>query len=221
MVVISLSARRRRALHLRVINTCNLVERTRERLILPMARKKKTKAEEVLEEKDEALLDAEELEDKEEPKGITGRPPSIASPEEMEKRIVEYLNSIPRWGLPTKAGLSFALGCHRDTLNKYEKEPIFSDILKHWYPYFEDRWVQNLARPNATGTIFYLKNTYQYRDTMDVNPQGLTINFILPQEISGKYIQPPSPVEAPKPVEAKVIENPTPHEVPPSTITSS
>lgn len=132
-------------------------------------------------------------------KKVTGRPKSIQSAAELEERMIGYLNEMGRWGLPSKAGLAFALGITRDTLNRYEKEEGFSDILSHWYAYFEDRWVQNLARPNATGTIFYLKNTYGYRDVIE-NPGGNTvINFTMPKEMIERY-------EPPKQVEATIIE---------------
>jgi hypothetical protein len=155
-------------------------------------------AEEILEEVIEAL----------EPKvvkGIIGRPVAISSVSEMEDRIIEYLNSLSRWGLPTKAGLAFALGVHRDTLNKYEKEAGFSDILKHWYQFFEDRWVQNLARPNATGTIFYLKNTYGYVDAYDQNNTNKVVHYVIPREIADKHAvrieAPAQPVESAAPVQ--------------------
>lgn len=148
---------------------------------------KKARKDKVIPSAEEILNEALETIEAKEAKRVIGRPVAINTVEEMEERIVQYLNDMGRFQLPSKAGLAFALGVCRDTLNEYEKKPGFSDILKHWYPYFEDRWVQNLSRPNATGTIFYLKNTYGYMDTMDHTSGGQPINYTIPKEIAEKH----------------------------------
>ncbi len=118
---------------------------------------------------------------------FVGRPRSIATAAELEERILGYLNSLGRYGLPCKAGLSFACGMSRDTLNKYEKEEPYSDVLKHWYCLFESMWVQNLSRPNATGSIFYLKNTYGFMDAFDHTSGGKPVSYVIPNEIAQKH----------------------------------
>lgn len=118
---------------------------------------------------------------------FTGRPRSIASAAELEERIIGYLNSLGKYGLPCKAGLAFACGISRDTLNRYEKEDMFSDVLKHWYALFESMWVQNLSRPNATGTIFYLKNTYGYMDAFDHTSGGKPMQYVIPDKIAERH----------------------------------
>lgn len=118
---------------------------------------------------------------------MAGRPPSIKSPEELEARILEYLGGLPKWHLPTKAGLCVVLGVHRDTLLQYEKKPIYSGILKHYYQAFEDAWAQNLSRPNATGTIFFLKNAYGYVDRHENDNTNRSTVFVVPAEIAAKH----------------------------------
>lgn len=148
---------------------------------------KKARKDKVVPSAEEILNEALETIEAKEVKRVVGRPMAISSVEEMEERIVQYLNDMGRWQLPSKAGLAFALGITRETLHEYESKEGFSYVLKHWYPYFEDRWVQNLSRPNATGTIFYLKNTYGYMDTMDHTSGGQPINYIIPKAIAEKH----------------------------------
>lgn len=119
-----------------------------------------------------------------------GRPKAIQTAEELEERIHQYLHNLGRWGLPTKAGLCFALGISRETLYRYEKEDGFRDTLKHWYSLFEDMWAQNLSRPNATGTIFFLKNAHGYVDRHENDNNNRVIHYIIPPTIAAKHAVP-------------------------------
>ena len=51
-----------------------------------------------------------------------------------------------------------ALGMSRETLLRYAEKPEFSDTVKQVRTRLEAEWEQRLAGPNATGTIFWLKN---------------------------------------------------------------
>lgn len=118
-----------------------------------------------------------------------GRPPAFSSVQDLEERMQLYLENLTQWEKPTKAGLSFSLGITRETLNQYEKKEDYSDVLKYWYCFFENAWVQQLSRPNATGTIFYLKNTFGYVDKHenDLTSGGKAIQYVVPQEIAEKH----------------------------------
>lgn len=71
--------------------------------------------------------------------------------------------------MPTKAGLALYLDTTRETLGDYLEKDGFSDTLKRAYSHIEDAWTQNLAGQNATGSIFYLKAAFKYRDRQDID----------------------------------------------------
>lgn len=92
----------------------------------------------------------------------TGRPPIYyaVEAEKFEARGHEYL----MWCLdnekrPTLNGLSLSLGFNsRQSLLNYQEKPDFLDIIKRFRTVIESEWEYALADPNATGTIFWLKN---------------------------------------------------------------
>lgn len=79
---------------------------------------------------------------------------------QFESRGSEYLT----WCLesekrPTLNGLSLALGFNsRQSLLNYGEKSEFVDIIKRFRTVIESEWEYALADPNATGTIFWLKN---------------------------------------------------------------
>lgn len=60
--------------------------------------------------------------------------------------------------IATVNGLAFALGMTRETLLRYGEKPEFKHTVALIRHELEDMWEQRLAGPNATGTIFWLKN---------------------------------------------------------------
>lgn len=91
-----------------------------------------------------------------------GRPPMYDDMDGalFQQRGNEYL----MWCLdsekrPTLNGLSLALGFNsRQSLLNYAEKPEFMDIIKRFRTVIESEWEYALADPNATGTIFWLKN---------------------------------------------------------------
>ena len=84
--------------------------------------------------------------------------------------------------MATKAGLALHLNTTRETLGDYEKKKDFSYAIKRAYTIIEEAWNQKLAGNSPTGSIFYLKSAFQYRDRIDVTSddkpiEGNTITF--------------------------------------------
>lgn len=103
-----------------------------------------------------------------------GRPPKYESHEVFVKAVEDYFKGcIKANQMPNKAGLCVVVGISRDTYNEYKKR--FPDALKWTEGYIENAWVQRLAGPNATGSIFYLKNAFK-EDYRDRNETDLTSN---------------------------------------------
>lgn len=89
------------------------------------------------------------------------RPPIFETPEEFASVAEAYFIACedpdkPR--MPTVNGLALALGMSRETLLRYAEKLEFSDTVKQVRTRLEAEWEQRLAGPNATGTIFWLKN---------------------------------------------------------------
>jgi hypothetical protein len=102
-----------------------------------------------------------------------GRPPKFNSQEKLASEIVAYFaNCDQTRTMPNKAGLCIWLKISRDTYNEYKKR--FPDALKAAEAMIENAWVQRLAGPNATGSIFYLKNAFSefYRDRVETELSG-------------------------------------------------
>lgn len=119
---------------------------------------------------------------------LGGRPGAFSSPEELTQRIQEYMDFLMECKrFPTNAGLAHWLGVSRDTLNEYSRKKGFSDVVAQFDNFSEDMWLQNLTRPNSTGTAFYLKNRFAYADTIDHTSGGKPITYTIPKEIAEKH----------------------------------
>lgn len=117
-----------------------------------------------------------------------GRPPAFSDVKDFEDRAYAYLDECKILNrLPNKAMLAFHLGVVKSTLYEYEKKEDFSNALKSIYALIEDEWVQRLGKAHAAGSIFYLKNAFEYRDSVDHTTDGKPINFTVPQEIAAKH----------------------------------
>jgi hypothetical protein len=87
------------------------------------------------------------------------RPPIFDTPEEFTEVAEKYFDTREALDKPfTVNGLALALGMTRETLLRYAEKEGFSDAVKAVRARLEDHWESRLAGPNATGTIFWLKN---------------------------------------------------------------
>lgn len=90
-----------------------------------------------------------------------GRPPKFQTVEDFQRAVETYFIACAdpdNPDIPTVNGLCLALDICRDTLWEYGKKPDFSDAVKMARTRLEAAWEKRLAGPNATGTIFWLKN---------------------------------------------------------------
>lgn len=115
-----------------------------------------------------------------------GRPPLFKNKEELRSKINEYLADCNvRKFMPNVAGFCVFIGIHRDSFYEYKKKKSFSDTIKELMSSIEDSWIQRLAGPNATGSIFYLKNAFkdEYKDRQetDITSKGEQIHIYVPE----------------------------------------
>ena len=110
-----------------------------------------------------------------------GRPRKYKSVEEMQKAIDNYFMQCDIKELPyTIAGLALALGFEdRHALLYYmeytdEDDIKFSATIKRAKTKIESNVVQNmlLGKYNPTGSIFSLKNNFNYKDKQEVENTG-------------------------------------------------
>jgi hypothetical protein len=118
-----------------------------------------------------------------------GRPPKYSKPEELQKKIQEYLNACPdtrkiiiqRTGEtieiphPTITGLVLYCGFEsRQSFYEYEKKPDFTYTIKRARTFLENIY-EKMLLDNPTGAIFALKNfgwadaqQYEHSGTMEI-----------------------------------------------------
>lgn len=119
-----------------------------------------------------------------------GRPPAF-TPEELEARINDYFAQLEASNvgkenpvIPTVSGLCYHLDSHRDMLQDYSRNPLFTRIIKRAMTRLSVAWENRLAGNNSTGAIFWLKNQ-GWKDTQTIagdkdNPleASLTVSFV-------------------------------------------
>lgn len=122
-----------------------------------------------------------------------GRPPKFNTTEEMQRVIDLYflackvhqtgdtdlLKALSDEDLalvdgiddiyPTVTGLGLALDMSRKTLVQYENSDKFSNTVKRAKQRVENAIEQRLFYNNATGSIFNLKNNFDWKDQQDVS----------------------------------------------------
>jgi hypothetical protein len=87
------------------------------------------------------------------------RPPIFETADQFTEVAEKYFSEQEAKDKPfTVNGLALALGMTRETLLRYAEKDGFSDAVKAVRARLEDHWESRLAGPNATGTIFWLKN---------------------------------------------------------------
>lgn len=122
-----------------------------------------------------------------------GRPLKFNTPEEMQKRIDLYflacklrqsgdmklIDGLTDEELsivdgiddiyPTVTGLGLALDMSRHTLISYEEKDAFIHTIKKAKQRVENAIEQRLFHNNATGSIFNLKNNFDWKDKQEVD----------------------------------------------------
>ena len=127
----------------------------------------------------------------------TGRPPKYETPEEMQKIIKEYFEECKAEGkYPTVSMMAFRLGMSRKVLLEYETsvendehlkqldksvKAGFGNTIKAAKQYIEGCYEDKLINsPNSPiGTIFTLKNNYNWKDKQEIEQTNKTISIEL------------------------------------------
>ncbi|MCP5005534.1 MAG: hypothetical protein GY941_16590 [Planctomycetes bacterium] len=111
-----------------------------------------------------------------------GRPPLYTSHEEIEVIIQEYFESVtsthPETGVkifrPTLSGLAIALDMDRKSLYNYGKKEEFFPTIKKARGKVEEALESNLYNNGVAGTIFNLKNNFDWVDKTERENSGTT-----------------------------------------------
>lgn len=126
----------------------------------------------------------------------TGRPPKYETPEQMQEIIQEYFNEcLEEEKYPTVSMMAFRLGMTRQDLLRYEdcletgelkqlSEDVkrgFRDTIKRAKQYIEGGYEDKLVNGKTTpiGTIFVLKNNYNWVDKQEIEQTNKTITIDL------------------------------------------
>ena len=108
-----------------------------------------------------------------------GRPPKYETADEMRPVVEEFINDV-RAGkiVATITGFCLALGFEsKDTLYNYRDRPEFSYLIKTGLLIVENKYEEAMREPNATGSIFVLKNMgWKDRTEHDHTTKGEAIN---------------------------------------------
>ena len=118
-----------------------------------------------------------------------GRPPKYKTPEEMQKVIDEYFESVTYQDdkgrvicQPTMTGLANALDLSRAALCGYNKKDEFLNTIKKARAKVEESLEHHLYGNSVTGAIFNLKNNFGWKDKQEVD-QNTTISVVeVPKE---------------------------------------
>lgn len=140
-----------------------------------------------------------------------GRPPKFNTPEEMQRCIdlyflackvhqsgcLEMLENLSPEDLliinniedvyPTVTGLGLALDMTRQTLIQYQENDKFTDTVKKAKQRVENAIEQRLFHNNATGSIFNLKNNFDWRDKSESETYGKDGGAIK-QDVTVRYV---------------------------------
>lgn len=110
-----------------------------------------------------------------EPNG-SGRPPIIATPEDFQAKVEEYVAQCEVEERPmTVAGICYFLGfASRQSFYDYENRDGFSYIVKKTRLLLERAHEESLHKGGGqvAGPIFWMKNNAGYRDRTDVALEG-------------------------------------------------
>lgn len=102
------------------------------------------------------------------PNSTVGRPPKYDDPAIVQKKIDAYFEGCRRGNkVISITGLALALNMTMTTLWEYSEKPEFSEILKIAKLRVENFYEERLPHPNATGSIFALKQ-FGWKDKVEV-----------------------------------------------------
>lgn len=119
---------------------------------------------------------------------LGGRPLKFESEEALEKLIDDYFKSddakveIVRDGevvkipAPTMSGLALHLGIDRKTLYNYSKKAQYFPTIKKAKARVEQHLEQRLYGNNVTGTIFSLKNNFDWVDKVEATNTNVEVS---------------------------------------------
>jgi hypothetical protein len=111
---------------------------------------------------------------------MAGRPPFYDTPEDLEKAVQLYFESLDKYNndgkliytkTPTVAGLAYHLGFEdrQSIYDQKNRNEQFSCILKKAVLFIESVHEENLVTgKSATGSIFWLKN-HNWQDVQNIN----------------------------------------------------
>lgn len=112
--------------------------------------------------------------------GKGGRPLAFDSVEELEEKIAEFFKSDEAYLIsysdgqeqktfaPTMAGLALFLDVDRKTIVNYGKKQEYFHAIKRARLRIESHLEKKLYGNNVTGTIFNLKNNFDWKDKSEV-----------------------------------------------------
>lgn len=90
-------------------------------------------------------------------------------------RVINSIDDV----FPSVTGLALALNLTRQGLINYEERELFFDTIKRAKLRVENAVEQRLFYNNPTGTIFNLKNNFNWKDSSDLNLGGQRDNPLL------------------------------------------
>lgn len=109
-----------------------------------------------------------------------------SKPEDATKEDLLFIKSIEDC-YPTVTGLGLALDMSRQTLIEYQNEDEFSDTIKKAKQRVENAIEQRLFHNNATGSIFNLKNNFNWKDKSESETYGKNGGAI-EQSLTVRYV---------------------------------
>lgn len=119
----------------------------------------------------------------------TGRPRKIATPQEFDRLVDEYVHQQREDEAPiTWTGMALYLGfTHRKGIDEYGKYDGFFHSVKRAKLIVEHAYEQRLNRPKPTGAIFALKNMgWSDRQQMEhLGPGGGPVKVEWVEEVVG------------------------------------
>lgn len=116
-----------------------------------------------------------------------GRPLSFKTVEELENKIEEYFKSDDAYIIsytdgqesktyaPTVSGLALFLECDRKTITNYSNKEEYFPTIKKARLRIESHLEKKLYGNNVTGTIFNLKNNFDWKDKSEVEQTNVEL----------------------------------------------
>lgn len=116
-----------------------------------------------------------------------GRPLAFDSVEKLEQKIDEYFKSDEAYIIsytdgseqktfaPTISGLALFLECDRKTITNYGNKEEYFPTIKKARLRIESHLEKRLYGSNVTGTIFNLKNNFDWKDKSEVEQTNVEL----------------------------------------------